>query len=57
MTKKSELEDSFNEGFKAGRESMRQDILNRIDQLEIKPSLSNALGMKYMAKKAVEETK
>jgi hypothetical protein len=57
MTKKSELEDSFNEGFKAGRESMRQDIINRIDQLEIKPSLSNALGMKYMAKKAVEETK
>ena len=61
MTKKTEeiLEDAiaeaFNQGYKAGRESMRTDILDKLETIEIKPSLTNAVGMKYMAKRITQE--
>jgi flagellar biosynthesis/type III secretory pathway protein FliH len=61
MTKKSEktpedaIAEAFNEGYKAGRESMRTDIISKLETLEIKPSLTNALGMKYMAKRITQE--
>jgi hypothetical protein len=47
---------AFNAGFNAGRSTMREDILNKLDTLEIKSSDTNAVGMKYMAKKVTEET-
>lgn len=55
MTSEEALAEAFREGYKTGRESMRADILNKLETIEIKPSLTNAVGMKHMAKRITEE--
>lgn len=55
MTSEEALAEAFREGYKTGRESMRADILNKLETVEIKPSLTNAVGMKHMAKRITEE--
>lgn len=56
MNIEEEVAAAFNAGFAAGRSTMREDILNKLDTLEIKASDTNAVGMKQMAKKVTEET-
>lgn len=56
MTSEEALAEAFREGYKTGRATMRTDILNKLDTLEIKASDTNAVGMKHMAKKVTEET-
>lgn len=51
------LAEAFRQGYETGRATMRTDIFNKLDTLEIKTSHTNAVGMKYMAKKVTEETK
>jgi hypothetical protein len=55
VTPEEEIAEAFREGYKTGRESMRADILNKLETVEIKPSLTNAVGMKHMAKRITEE--
>jgi hypothetical protein len=56
VTPEEALAEAFSQGYKTGRSTMRTDILNKLDTLEIRASDTNAVGMKHMAKKVTEET-
>jgi hypothetical protein len=56
VTSEESIAEAFLAGYNSGRSTMRTDILNKLDTLEIKASDTNAVGMKQMAKKVTEET-